>query len=77
VSTMNAKQLKELNKPFEITDSVLAGLTQAARDAEREVFIQMLKNRICFDQSEGRGCDHQLCYGNLNLIRDLEEGKTK
>jgi hypothetical protein len=40
-------------------------------------FIQMLKNRICYDQSEGRGCDHQLCYGLENLILDLENGKTK
>ncbi|MEI6591119.1 MAG: hypothetical protein WCO24_03845 [Actinomycetes bacterium] len=40
-------------------------------------FIQMLKNRICFDNLEGRGCDHQLCYGLENLILDLENGKTK
>lgn len=52
-----------------------AEIEEAVTEA-RETFIQMLNNRICFDNRAG-GCDHQACRANLELIRDLEEGKTK
>ena len=60
-----------------VTQKFIDHLVQTTKEDEVKMFIQMLKNRICFDNTEGRGCDHQLCYGLENLIYDLKNGATK
>jgi len=45
----------------------------AARAIER-VTLQ-IENRICFDNLEGRGCDHAVCYNNRDLIALIRGAK--
>lgn len=38
------------------------------REHERERITVIIENRICFDNKEGRGCDHSACYEMRELI---------
>jgi len=40
---------------------------------EREWFLEVLKDRICFDHLANNVCDHRECYGNLELIEKIEK----
>jgi hypothetical protein len=39
---------------------------------QRQSFIELLKNRLCFDHLENNTCEHRECYGNLEIIEILE-----
>lgn len=38
---------------------------------ERERVAELVKNKICFDNLEGRGCDHQACYELIDLLKKI------
>ena len=38
---------------------------------ERERVVELINRKICFDNLEGRGCDHQACYELLDLLKKV------
>lgn len=45
-----------------------------ARANERQIILELLESRICFDNLEKRGCEHPACYELLDLHRHIESG---
>lgn len=38
----------------------------------REELAKKIKDKICFDNLEGRGCNHQGCYALLDILAEVE-----
>jgi hypothetical protein len=47
---------------------------QMGRDEERARILKIIARRVCFDNLENGGCDHAVCYNNLDLISFIRKG---
>lgn len=45
-----------------------------ARANEKQLILTLIESKICFDNLEGRGCEHSACYELLDLQRIIESG---
>ena len=44
----------------------------AGRAEEQERIKQLVNNKICFEHRDAGNCDHQLCWGLVDLLRKID-----
>ena len=44
---------------------------------ERDLIIDLIKTRICFDMLGSKNCDHPACWALIDIIIDITAGAHK